>query len=331
MTAKPTNGPVVVEIEDEAGGLPDPGAAPAVDTGEPPALIAPPPRRGRSRLGLFALSALGALASLLLGLAAWNGVVALMALHPVLGWAGYGLAGAGLAALLLLSLREWAALARLRRISRIRDGAERALRDRDLGAMRTVTGTLERLYAGRAELDWHLGRFRDARADAFDADALHAAVERLVLAPLDAAALREVEAAARQVAVVTAFVPLALADVASALWLNLRVIRRVAEVYGGRGGFWGAVRLARAVAVHLAATGAVAVGDDMLGAVAGGGVLSKLSRRFGEGLVNGALTARVGVAAIEVSRPRAFHATDRPRVSAVVGRALKGLFGASAR
>ena len=78
---------------------------------------------------------------------------------------------------------------------------------------------------------------------------------------------------------------------------------------------------------HLVATGAVAVGDDMIHSVAGGGLLSKLSRRFGEGVINGALTARVGVAAMEVCRPLPFVAVARPSVSALVRRALAGLFG----
>jgi putative membrane protein len=74
------------------------------------------------------------------------------------------------------------------------------------------------------------------------------------------------------------------------------------------------------------ATGAVAVGDDLIGSVAGGGILSKVSRRFGEGVVNGALTARVGVAAMDVCRPLPFVARPAPRVSSLVGRALTGLF-----
>jgi putative membrane protein len=150
--------------------------------------------------------------------------------------------------------------------------------------------------------------------------------EREVLASLDNAALKEVEAAARQVATVTAMVPLALADVIGALTANLRMMRRVAEVYGGRGGFIGSWRLARAVMTHLVATGAVAVGDDMLEPLIGGGILGKLSRRFGEGLVNGALTARVGIAAIEVCRPLPFAAQKRPSARGVVQRALTGFF-----
>ncbi len=77
---------------------------------------------------------------------------------------------------------------------------------------------------------------------------------------------------------------------------------------------------------HLAATGAVAVGDDLVGSTLGGGVLSKLSRRFGEGLINGALTARVGITAIELCRPLPFEAEPKPRVATTVRRALTGLF-----
>ena len=128
-------------------------------------------------------------------------------------------------------------------------------------------------------------------------------------------------------ATVTAIVPLALADVAAALVSNLRMIRRIAEIYGGRAGAFGSWRLLRTVLTHLVATGAVAVGDDLIQSIAGGGLLSKLSRRFGEGVVNGALTARVGVAAIEVCRPLPFAVLPRPRVTNLVSRALAGLFG----
>ena len=128
-------------------------------------------------------------------------------------------------------------------------------------------------------------------------------------------------------ATVTALVPLALADVVTALAANLRMIRRIAELYGGRSGVLGNWRLTKTVMTHLVATGVVAVGDDMIHSVAGGTVLSKLSRRFGEGVVNGALTSRVGVAAMEVCRPLPFRALPRPKVSNLVARGLKGLFG----
>jgi putative membrane protein len=149
------------------------------------------------------------------------------------------------------------------------------------------------------------------------------------MAPLDRAAAAQIEAAARQVATVTALVPLALADVIVALTANLRMIRRIAEIYGGRAGTLGSWRLTRAVMTHLVATGAVAIGDDLLGSALGGSVLSKLSRRFGEGVVNGALTARVGLAAMEVCRPLPFGKGRRPSVTGLIRRALTGLVGRS--
>jgi putative membrane protein len=159
-----------------------------------------------------------------------------------------------------------------------------------------------------------------------DADALLQLTARALFAPLDAQARREIEAASRTVAGATALIPLALADVAAALSMNLRMIRRIADVYGAHAGFFGSWRLMRSVATHLIATGAVAVGDDLIGSVAGGHVLARLSRRFGEGIINGALTARVGIAAMDVCRPLPFSALPRPKVSNLVGRALSGLF-----
>ena len=104
------------------------------------------------------------------------------------------------------------------------------------------------------------------------------------------------------------------------------MVRRIAETYGAHAGFFGSWRLLRLVATHLLATGSVAVGDDLIGSVAGGHLLARLSRRFGEGVINGALTARVGIAAMDVCRPLPFAALPRPKVSNLIGRALTGLF-----
>jgi putative membrane protein len=252
-------------------------------------------------------------------------VAALLARNTVLGSVGLVLLSLAAFALVLLALREALAFARLRRLDALRDRAMRALASADLAAARAVADDLTALYAGRADAAWGLARFRDRRGEIFDADALLAAAESDLLAPLDTTARAEVETAARRVALVTALVPLALADVATALFANLRMIRRIAEIYGGRSGALGSWGLLRRVFASLVATGAVALADDMLGSVAGGGVLSKLSRRFGEGVVNGALTARLGIAAMELCRPMPFRAEDRPGVSATVSRALAGL------
>ena len=213
------------------------------------------------------------------------------------------------------------------RLDHVRVEADAARGAHDLKAANAVTDALMRLYDARADLAWGRARLAERRAEILDADGLLGMTEAELLAPLDQAARREIEAAARQVAIVTALVPLALADVVTALFANLRMIRRIATLYGGRSGTLGSWGLLRRVFSHLLATGALALGDDLIHSVAGGGVLSKLSRRFGEGVINGALTARVGVAAIEMCRPMPFVALPKPKVTNLISRALSGVFG----
>ncbi|MVO16015.1 YcjF family protein [Parasedimentitalea huanghaiensis] len=324
-----SNKPVVFDLE-ENDPLPDVAAAQAVPelTSEPQTaalqqaakMVAGKP----SRLSRWFWSVIAALVGAVISVAAWDFASDLILRIPVLGWAVTVALAVALGLALFMGVRELAALARLRRVDGLRRGAEKA--QGDLALANAYATRIDRFYSHREELSWGRARLAERRQDLMDADAVLHLTEAELLVPLDALALREVEAAARQVAMVTALVPLALADVVTALVSSMRMIRRVAEIYGGRGGFFSSWRLTRAVLSHLVATGAVAVGDDLLEPVLGGSVLSKLSRRFGEGLVNGALTARVGIAAMDVCRPMPFSQERKPKVRAVVKRALTGLF-----
>ncbi|MHA6263605.1 YcjF family protein [Arenibacterium sp. CAU 1754] len=329
-----TQGPVLIDLTEKK-------AEPAQTVADAPPVpdLQQPPVTGRamqvaarigarkpSRLARWFWGLAVALIGAVVSVAAWDFATGLLARSPVLGWAVTILFGLFLLVLGIIALRELAAFARLGRIDMLRRAADEALAENDLKKARDVSDRLIRFYAGREETRWGRDRLAERVPEQFDAVVVLGLVESELLAPLDAAASREVEAAARQVATVTALVPLALADVFAALTSSLRMIRRVAEIYGGRSGFLGSWRLTRAVFAHLIATGAVAVGDDLLEPVLGGSILSKLSRRFGEGLVNGALSARVGVAAMEVCRPLPFSTERRPSVRKIVQRALTGLF-----
>ncbi len=328
----PRKGPVLIELDDTPGvspadapPVPDIAAVDATGAAMQGA-IGFAGRKG-SRLARWFWSLLLAITGFVLSVAAHDFITGLIARQPVLGYAALGLVAAFTLVLLAIALKEWVAFVRLRRVDGLHRAAEAAIAHGDLAEARGVVTKLKGLYRGRDDTRWGLERLAERETDAFDVDTLFALTEREVLAPLDAAAVKEIEAAARQVAMVTAVVPIALADVVTALTANIRMIRRVADIYGGRSGVLGGWRLTRAVMAHLVATGAVAVGDDLIGSLAGGGMLSKLSRRFGEGVVNGALTARVGVAALEVCRPLPFGPKKRPGVSGIVKRALTGLFG----
>ncbi|MDR9484084.1 MAG: YcjF family protein [Sediminimonas sp.] len=326
-----TNGPV---IQDAGGGpAPDPQNAPPVPDDAPAQAQGRAMQRAArlaarrpSRLARWGWGLALALVGAALSVAAWDFAAALIQRLPLLGYAVVALIAGLLIVLAITALRELAAYIRLGRIDRIQRQAQAAHDTASLTEARAAVAALDALYRGRDDLNWARARLTERQGDPVDAADLLELAEAELLTPLDRAALAQVETAARQVAMVTALVPLALADVIAALTANIRMIRAIAEIYGGRSGLIGGWRLTRAVMAHMMATGAVAIGDDMIGSLAGGGLLSKLSRRFGEGVVNGALTARVGVAAMAVCRPLPYGPRRRPSVSATVRRALSGLF-----
>lgn len=340
--------PALVEYDDAASAAPrsrpEPASRTLTDAAPSPADAAPvgevtdaaPPTRlqmaarlaGRPTSGLtrFFLGSLLALVVFLASVAALRFIDMMLTRWPLLGWVGVALFTAVAVATLAVGLREFLAYRRLARLDGIHRAARGALASGDVAAARDVARRLDHLYAGRPEMRWGRERLGRAEAEAYDATTLLAMAEADLLAPLDTAARAEIEAASRTVAAATALIPLAFVDIMAALAANLRMIRRLAEIYGGRAGAVGGWRLTRSVLTHLVATGAVAAGDDMVQTVIGGGALARLSRRFGEGVVNGALTARVGIAAMEVCRPLPFIHQPRPTVGGLVSRGLKGLF-----
>ena len=279
-----------------------------------------------SRLVRWFWRVLGALIVTLLSISAWQFAQSLMLSVPALGWTVTGLFAAFAVLCLALAAREAMGFARLRRLDQLRSTMTQTRASGSLADARKASSALVRLYSARPELRWARSQLDDLADTAFEPADVLDQTERTLLGPLDAAAQAEVEAAARNVATLTALVPMALADVAGAPLANIRMIRRIGAIYGGRAGWLGTMRLVRAVLTHILATGAIAVGDDLLEPMLGGGLVGKVSRRFGEGLVNGALTARVGVAAMDVCRPMPFVARPAPSVRGVVRNALGGLF-----
>ncbi len=329
MTAP--KGPLLFEIDDTEDIL-SPAEAPVIDPLTDPlssTMTQVVHHVGGARqswlIHLFWTTLLG-LIGLFVSVQIWDALTTLMTRNIYVGGAALGLITVLLILLAVWGLREFAMMSRLRRVNNIQAQARQI---HDLKEARALTKRLLKLYNRRTDMRWARDRFGEAEENVFDAEAQLALAETHLLAELDADAKRIVETTVRKVAALTAVLPLPLIDVIAALTLNLRMIRRIAEIYGGRGGLIGSWRLTKRVMSHLLVTGAVAVGDDMIVAVAGGGALAKISGRFGEGVINGTLTARVGVAAIEVCRPLPFQATPKPRVKALLKNSLRGLFAKS--
>jgi putative membrane protein len=284
-----------------------------------PVPLAPPAPRTRFSWGAVFWSALGGLVALGTGLATTALIEDLYARATWLGQLGVALAVVALVALFVICAREIAGLYRLASIEKLRARAETALaeddRDEARAIVRSLTATLATapaLARSRRELESHLTEIIDGR------DLLHIA-ERTLMATLDAQASQLVARTATRVSVVTALSPRAAIDIAFVAYAAFGMIRRLADIYGGRPGMLGMIRLVRHIIAHLTITGGMAAGDSLIQQFLGHGVATRVSARLGEGVLNGLMTARLGLAAIEVTRPLPFAALPRPALSDIAG------------
>ncbi|MEM0899131.1 MAG: TIGR01620 family protein [Pseudomonadota bacterium] len=274
-----------------------------------------PPRKKRFRLFGWIVSILFTILSIAFGLWLEQLVITLFERNPLLGWGALGLIGLLALLVLIVIIREITAIMRLKSIASLHSDIRASIEAGDDKALKKAANRLEQHYildprtaVGREKLRQQSGEVIDG------ADRIILA-EKALLSSLDDQARDIVMQSARRVSVVTAVSPRAFVDIAYVLFENVRLIRVLSEHYGGRSGGFGTLRLLRSVLGHLAVTGTVAVGDTLVQQLLGQGIASRVSTRLGEGVINGIMTVRIGISAMDVCRPAPFHALERPRVT----------------
>lgn len=301
--SRPSRGTVHVTPEADPALLPVPAEAPIM------------PEQRAFRWGAVFWSAVAGLILLGLGLSVTQLVENLFARSEGLGFLGLAFAGAAALALVIVVAREAFGLLRLATIEKLHLRAENVLVSDDRAESRIIVQNLLKL----AHQNPHLARARATLKghadDIIDGADMIRLAERELMTPLDQEARRLVSSAAQRVSVVTAVSPRALVDVLFVFVASLRLIRQLARLYGGRPGALGMIGLLRHVVAHLAITGGMAASDSVIQQVLGHGLAAKLSQRLGEGVLNGLLTARLGLAAIDVTRPLPFTALPRPALA----------------
>jgi putative membrane protein len=276
-------------------------------------------RKRKIHWGRIFWSALSGLVLLALGLAVTSLIEELYARAPWLGGLGLALAVLAAVALLVVTLREIIGLGRLATVEALRHRALAVIAsdDRDggralVGELLSLTRRIPRLARARAGIQGH-------RADIIDGRDLVRLAERELMSPLDLEARRLIIAASKRVSIVTAVSPRAAVDMVFVLINALGLMRRLAVLYGGRPGALGVLRLLRQVVSHLAVTGGVGLADGVVQQVIGHGLAARLSARLGEGMINGLLTARLGLLTIDLVRPLPFHELPRPSLNDLAG------------
>jgi putative membrane protein len=293
---------------------------------EPRSLTAGDLNRG-IRWGSILISAAASLASLAAGLWFTRFVSIALARQDWIGWVAFALMSIIALELAVLVLRELIGFRRLARLSRLRKTVREAIATGDVPKERAAVVALAQHYRGRPDMTWGLARLADHKGDVLEPGELLRLADRELVAPLDGEARRVILKTAKRVATVTAISPIMWIAMGFVLVENVRMFRAIAGLYGGRPGVLGALRLARLVVTHIIATGGVAMTDDLLGQFLGQDVLRRLSRRLGEGAFNGALASRLGVAAVEVTRPLPFLDAEPLRVREIFSELFKSLRG----
>lgn len=278
----------------------------------------PPRRRGMPFLKIF-LAALGTILSIAFGL--WlDGLIRdLFSRADWLGYTALGVTALGLLALFGMVLRELIGMRRLSAVQTIKVEAEAAAKDRTPARARAVVDKLVKLSERMPETAAGRAALARTTGEIIDAEGILGLAEIELLAPTDRKVRQLILNASKRVSVVTAVSPRAIVDLGYVLFEASRLVRAIAEAYGTRPGRLGMVRLFRDVIAHLAVTGSIAVGDGIVQQLLGHGLASKLSARLGEGVVNGLMTARIGIAAMDLLRPLPFKALKRPGIGDFLG------------
>lgn len=298
-TTKAARGTIQVTPEADPAALPVPVEAPVLK------------RRG-FRWGALFWGGLAGLVVLGLGLGIVNLIEDLFARSESLGLLGLAFAAVTALALVVVVAREAFGLARLATIEKLHERAAAVLASDDRAESRAIVRDLLRIAHQNPQLARARAALESHSDDIIDGADMIRLAERELMSPLDQEARRLVSAAAQRVSIVTAVSPRALIDVLFVFIASLRLIRQLARLYGGRPGALGMIRLMRHVVAHLAITGGLAATDSLVQQVLGHGLAARLSERLGEGVLNGLLTARLGLAAIDVTRPLPFAALPRP-------------------
>lgn len=169
---------------------------------------------------------------------------------------------------------------------------------------------LSAFYSGKPHAI-HYQRCIDSLPDYANDREVLAHIDSVFLQSLDQEALRRVSRYSAQTGVVVAASPWAIVDIVLALWRSMKMIDDVAQVYGMRPSRINRIKLLQKV-LHQLAFVAVSevVLDELLEQMGVVTIVGIASTRIAQGLGASVYTAKIGLAAMQVSRPCEFSANQ---------------------
>ena len=208
---------------------------------------------------------------------------------------------------------EWRRLWKLRARAETRDLGRALLHSHSVGQGRAFCEKLAQ-QAGIDQAHPALQRWHASLHETQNDSETVRLYAQLVQPVQDRLARREIGRHAAESTLMIAVSPLALVDMAFIAWRNLRLVNRIAAIYGIELGYFSRLRLFRLVLLNMAFAGASElvreVGMDWMSQ----DIAARLSARAAQGIGAGLLTARLGVKAMELCRPLPWLENDKPRL-----------------
>lgn len=220
-------------------------------------------------------------------------------------WTALGTASAG--GLIVIAgvgsiVGEWRRLYRLRERAEERDFARELLHSHGMGQGKDFCEKLAKQSALSAQHP-AVQRWQSLLHDSHNDREVVELYSQIVQPILDEQARKEISRCSAESAIMIAVSPLAIVDMAFIAWRNIRLINRIAAIYGIELGYYSRIRLFRMVLINIAFAGASElireVGMDWLSQ----DITARLSTRAAQGIGAGLLTARLGIKAMELCRP----------------------------
>ncbi|MGG4662360.1 YcjF family protein [Providencia vermicola] len=220
-------------------------------------------------------------------------------------WTALGTASAG--GLIVIAgvgsiVGEWRRLYKLRERAEERDFARELLHSHGMGKGKDFCVKLAKQSALSVQHP-AVQRWQGMLHDSHNDREVVELYSRMVQPILDEQARKEISRCSAESAIMIAVSPLAIVDMAFIAWRNIRLINRIAAIYGIELGYYSRIRLFRMVLINIAFAGASElireVGMDWLSQ----DITARLSTRAAQGIGAGLLTARLGIKAMELCRP----------------------------
>lgn len=272
--------------------------------------------------GLLLFSSLFGLFTLWLTATLITSVEQLFQRNDIIGWLAIGLTTLLIISILAIITKEIVSLSKLKTLGNLKTKGQQIHDNNELKPAKKYARNIKHLYEHTPKREWILKSLKEQEQAIMDGRELIELIDTEIGSPLDKEAEKIISETARKVSVITAIAPGPFIDMAAITLLNLTMIRKISTIYGVRPGLWGLSRLGRNILAHLALSGGLAMTSDLLQPLIGSSIAAKLSKKLGEGMINGALTIRIGLSAQEVTRPIPYIIAKKSSFAKIVSSSL---------